>query len=181
MRDDEEAVQHAKGQSRHGEEVHGGDCLTVVAQKRSPPLRRLRAPRSFSHPTQHGSLGDVKAEHCQFAMNARPSPGGVFGYHAEDEFAQFLARRSSPHAGTVPREPFSIQLESGTMPTDDGFRPDEDQCALPFWPEPPQEYPEQLVANSESRLRVPLPQDAELLTQRKVFKEQIAARTGGSN
>lgn len=153
----------------------------MVAQKCRPALRWLGVPRSFSHPAQHSSFKVVEAEHFQLAMNPWRAPGRVFGNHAEDEFAQFLARRSSPHAGTVPREPFSIQLESGTMPTDDGFRPDEDQCALPFWPEPPQEYPEQLVANSESRLRVPLPQDAELLTQRKVFKEQIAARTGGSN
>jgi len=33
MHNDEEAIQYAKGQRRHGEEVHRGDGFTMIAQK----------------------------------------------------------------------------------------------------------------------------------------------------
>ena len=36
MADDEEAVQNSKGQRRHGEEIHGSDCVKVIAKKRQP-------------------------------------------------------------------------------------------------------------------------------------------------
>ena len=63
MRNDEEAIENAKSQCRHGKEIHCGDGLTVIAQECRPPLCRLRISRSFSHPAQYGPLGDFKAEH----------------------------------------------------------------------------------------------------------------------
>ena len=36
MRNDEEAVEHAKGQRRHGEEVHCGNGFTMIIQKSRP-------------------------------------------------------------------------------------------------------------------------------------------------
>jgi len=36
MRDDEEAVQHAEGERRHGEEVHSGNSFTMIAHERTP-------------------------------------------------------------------------------------------------------------------------------------------------
>src|SRR5438105_1733144 len=38
MRDDEETVEHAEGQRRHGKEIHRGDRLSVVAQKGLPTV-----------------------------------------------------------------------------------------------------------------------------------------------
>jgi hypothetical protein len=31
--DHEEAVKHAEGRCRHGEEIHRGDCFTMVLEK----------------------------------------------------------------------------------------------------------------------------------------------------
>jgi hypothetical protein len=53
MRNDEEAIQHAESQRRHGEEIHRCDGLTMVAQKRTPSFCRLGIARRLSHPTCH--------------------------------------------------------------------------------------------------------------------------------
>ena len=41
MREDEEAVKHAEGERRHGEEIHCSNRFTMVFQKRHPSLRRI--------------------------------------------------------------------------------------------------------------------------------------------
>ena len=81
----------------------------------------------------------------------------------------------------MPREPRPVQLEARPMPPNDSLRLEEDQRPIPSRPEPPQDHPEQFIGRGKSRLRVPLFQNAELLTQRQVFQEQVVARTGGSN
>jgi hypothetical protein len=74
MRNDEEAVQHAKLQCRHSEEVHRGDGFPMVTQERRPSLCWLRTPRRSPHPAQHGPLGNIEAKHSQLAMNAWRTP-----------------------------------------------------------------------------------------------------------
>jgi len=39
------------------------------------------------HPAGDGSLGDVKAQHEQFAVNARRAPGWVLRHHTEDQLS----------------------------------------------------------------------------------------------
>jgi hypothetical protein len=41
VRDDEEAVEQLEGHRRHREEVEGDNDLTVILEKRKPPLRRV--------------------------------------------------------------------------------------------------------------------------------------------
>ena len=90
MRDDEEAVENAEGERWHGEEVHRGDGFAMIAQKRRPSLCRFGVSRRFAHPAQDGSLGDVEAEHLQFAVNAGRTPGRILGDHAEDQLRSSL-------------------------------------------------------------------------------------------
>ena len=56
VRDDKEAMQHAKGERWDSEEIHRGDDFAVVVQEDFPLFRRFRVPRSFSHPPQNCSL-----------------------------------------------------------------------------------------------------------------------------
>jgi len=49
MRNYEEAVQDAKSQRRHSEEVHCSNGFTVIAQKCCPPFYRLRTPWRLPH------------------------------------------------------------------------------------------------------------------------------------
>jgi hypothetical protein len=93
---DEEAVEHAKGKRRNGEEIHGGNGFAVVLEKRRPSLGRLGAPRDLSHPTQDGSFRNIETQHLQLTMNARRTPCVVLCDHAEDEFAQFPAHTFFP-------------------------------------------------------------------------------------
>ena len=102
MRNDEEAIEHTERERRHGEEVHRCDGLTVVAQERRPVSCRLRIPRRFPHPAQHGSFRDIESKHFQFAMNARGAPSRVLSDHPKDEFAPLFADALSPRAGSMP-------------------------------------------------------------------------------
>jgi hypothetical protein len=181
MRNDEEAVQNAESECRNGEEVHCGNRLTMVAQERRPPFCRLGIARRFSHPAQHGSLGNIEAEHFQLSVNARRAPGRILGDHTEDEFPQFPTDALSSHAVSIPRKPRPVELESCPMPANDGLRLDEGQCPLPSRPQLPQDYPEQLVGYSKSRLRAPLFQNGKLLPKCKVFHEKVAARAAKPN
>ena len=63
MSNDEETVENAEGERRHGKEIHRADGFTMIDQKRRPSLCRLSIPGSFPHPTQHAALGNVVAEH----------------------------------------------------------------------------------------------------------------------
>ena len=56
VRDDKEAIKHAKGERWDGEEVHRSDSFAVVVQEDFPLFSRLWVPRSFSHPSQNSSL-----------------------------------------------------------------------------------------------------------------------------
>ena len=116
MHNNKEAVQHAEGDRRHGEEIHRSNGFTMVLQKSRPLLCRLRTPRRLPLPAQHGSLGNIKAKHLQFTMNPRRTPGRIVADHAKNQFAQFPADASSPHASLMPREPRPVQLEPGTVP-----------------------------------------------------------------
>ena|SRR6516162_7347655 len=49
--DHEEAIQNAKREGRDGEEVHGGDGLAMVAEKRQPTLGEVRRSGRSAHPS----------------------------------------------------------------------------------------------------------------------------------
>lgn len=109
-------------------------------------------------------------------MNAWRTPGRVLYDHAEDEFAQLFADALPSRSSSMAREPGPICFESGSVPSDNDFRLDENQRVLPSSPESPQNHPEQSVRSSKSRVwTLPL-QNGELLSKCQVFQEQVAAR-----
>jgi len=85
MADDEKAIEDTERDRGHREEIHCGNRFPVVSQKREPALGWLGIPRRPMHPPGGGSLGDIKTEHEKFAMDARRSPGRIFGNHPEDQ------------------------------------------------------------------------------------------------
>jgi len=121
MRDNKEAVEHAKGERRRGKEIHGCNRFVMVVQKGRPTLCRLRSPWGFPHPAQHSSLGNIEAEHLQFTMNARRAPILVLRNRPEDEFTQFPAHAFSSRSGPVMRKPCPIHLEASPMPANDSL------------------------------------------------------------
>jgi len=175
--DNEEAIENPKRQSRHSEEVHCGDSFTVIGKKRRPLPCRPWIPGCPPHPVQHGPFRDFEAEHPQFAMNSRRTPGWILSDHAKNEFAQFFANGLSTGPNSMPREPTPIQLESCSMPTDNGFGLNNENRPLPARPDFAQERPEELVGPRRTSPRSLPDHERKLLSQRQVFEQLIATRT----
>jgi hypothetical protein len=58
------------------------------------------------------------------------------------------------------------------VPADDGFGRDDDEGLLPSRPDPPSDYPEELIEEVEARARMSTLQGDELLTQSKILKKE---------
>jgi hypothetical protein len=105
VRNDEEAVENVNSERRYREEIHCREGFTMIVQKGYPSLCQIRTPGRFPHPAQDRSLRNIEAQHHQLTMNPWCAPGGVFGNHAKDEFAQFFDDAFSSCAIPMPREP----------------------------------------------------------------------------
>ena len=107
----------------------------------------------------------------------RGTPQGRILYdHAKDEFAQLFADKLPSCRSSIAREPGPKRFESGSVPSDNCFRLDENQRVLPSSPQPLQNHPEQSVGRFQLRLRMAPLQNGELLPKCHVFQEQVAAR-----
>ena len=173
---DEETVKHTEGNGRYREEVHGGDGFAVIAQEGEPALGRLRGPRSVPHPAGDATLGDLKAEHDEFAVDARSAPRGVLGHHLEDQLADLFGHRPSAdrltHAGDEP----PIKLETRPVPMHDGLGLDHDQGIFPRRPEAAKRNPEYFVYGRKFRAASFSLKGGQLLTKREIFNQQRMAR-----
>jgi len=89
---DEEAVEHAECDRWGGEEIHGRNGFPMVSKENQPAPGSVRIPRRPFHPTGNGSLGKIKAEHEELAMDVRGAPSWVLNDHLEDQLADFLRR-----------------------------------------------------------------------------------------
>jgi hypothetical protein len=177
MTDDEEAVEHAERNRWRGEEIHGRNRFPMVSKERQPALGPVRISRCSLHPTGDSSLGKVKAEHAEFPMDPRRSPGWVLNDHTKDQFPNLLRCRSSsdrpPDSGDQP----PVDSKTSPVPTDDGFRRDQNERMFPSRPNPPSDYPEKLIEEAETRARMSTLQRDELLTQSEILKKETSPLT----
>jgi len=58
------------------------------------------------------------------------------------------------------------------VPTDDGFRRDQDERMFPSRPNPPSDYPEELIEEAKTRARMSTLQRDKLLTQSEILKKE---------
>jgi hypothetical protein len=81
-------------------------------------------------------------------MDARRSPGPVFGDHAKDQLSDLL--RQSPLADwpSQPGNQPGVQTETGPAPSDDCLRRDDNQRVLPRGPNSPRRQPRQFIESS---------------------------------
>jgi hypothetical protein len=174
--DDEEAAEHAERDRWNREEIHCGDSFPMVSKEGEPALGRLGIPRRPFHPTEDGSLGEIKTEHEELAMDARGAPRWVLNDHAEDQLPNLLRRPSSsnlrPDSGDQP----PVQTKTGSVPADHGFGRDDDEGLLPSRPDLPSNYPEELIEEAETRARMSTLQHDELLTQREILEKETSPR-----
>ena len=174
MTNDEEAVEHTERDRWHREEVHRRNRFPMISKEGQPALGPVRISRDSFHPTGDGSLGKFKTEHAEFPMDPRRSPGGVLNDHTEDQFPNLLGRRPSsdlpPDCGDQP----PVHTKASPVPAADGFRRDDNEGLFPSRPDPPSDYPEELIEGSEARARMSTLQRDELLTQSKILEKETS-------
>jgi hypothetical protein len=141
--DEEEAIEHAKGDRWHGEEVHGRNRFTVVSKEGEPAFGWLGISRRPFHPTRDRSLAEIKTEHKKLAVDARRSPGWILNNHPEDQLSNFLGRRLPPNPRPDSRGQFPVQAKTSPVPANYGFRRDDDKSLFPSRPESANGHPEQ--------------------------------------
>src|SRR5260370_18985433 len=102
----------------------------MVSKEGQPALGRVRVSRRLFHPTRDGSLGKVKAEHEEFPMYPRCSPGWVVSNHPKDQLANLLWRPSSsnlrPDSGDQP----PVHTKTSPVLADHGFGRNDDEGLL---------------------------------------------------
>ena len=125
--DDEEAIEHAKVDRWHGEEVHGRNRFPVVSKEGEPAFGWLGISRRPFHPTRDRSLAEIKTEHKRLAVDARRSRGWILNNHPEDQLSNFLRRRLPPNPRSDSGGQFSVQAKTSPVPANHGFRRDDDK------------------------------------------------------
>jgi hypothetical protein len=83
--DHEEAVQHAKRHSGHGEEVHGCDDVAVIVKEGNPALASVVGRRPAPEIAGDRALGDVEAQIEELAVDSWGAPGGILADHPPDD------------------------------------------------------------------------------------------------
>jgi len=69
---DQQGIKEAKGDGRDHKQIHRGNAIGMIAQKRLPALRRRICPAR--HILGNAGLPDIDPELEQFAINARCTP-----------------------------------------------------------------------------------------------------------
>jgi hypothetical protein len=82
--DDKKAIQNSKGERWDGKKVPRSNGLAMIPEERQPSLRRIWIFRGSPNPSRDTPFREVEPKLEQFAVNARCSPGRIFGNHTED-------------------------------------------------------------------------------------------------
>ena len=171
MANNEEAVEKTEGDRRNGEEIHGGDGFTMIAEKSQPPPTRFWVSGRSLHPAGDASLRYIEAEHQKFAVDAGSTPGGVFGHHSEDQVLYLFRKSFSPNPFSDLGDKAPVQTEAGSMPTNHGFRSHDDERLFPPRPESAGDHPEKYVEHAELGFGVLALQHGEVLPEGQIFQE----------
>src|SRR5260221_3225648 len=121
---DQQAIEQAKRDRRHDEQIHRGDAVGMIMKERLPTLRRWFS--SFDYIFGHARLPDIDSELEQLSVDPRRSPQRIGDAHLADKLAYL--RWYSWSATTAPRLPAPIRSEAGAVPFYYGLRLHNRQC-----------------------------------------------------
>jgi hypothetical protein len=127
-----------------------------------------------------GCLRHVDAKFQQLSVDPRRTPEWVGFRHRSNQRAYVGRHRRSPDtSATFPRPE---QAEALTMPGDDGFRLDDDQCGSPSGPPPRQPHPQPPFRRHEPQPSRSRPiEHLQLVPQGEHLKRQCGARLKGTS
>jgi hypothetical protein len=114
-------------------------------------------------------------------MYPRCCPSWVVSDHPKDQLPNLLRRRSSSNLRPDSRDQSSVHTKTSPVPADDGFRRDDKEGLLPSRPDPPSDYPEELIEEGETRARMVTFQHSELLAEHEILQNKILAATEEAN
>jgi hypothetical protein len=122
MANDEKAIEQVEGDGGDRKEVYGGNGFAVIMKKRKPTLGRCKISGCTAHPAGDGALRYVEAQHEEFAVDARRTPGRIFNDHLKDQITDVFGNSLPADLPSHFAEHDPIQSESGPVPAHDGFR-----------------------------------------------------------
>jgi hypothetical protein len=150
MVNDEKAVEQVESDGGDSKEVHGGNGFAMIVKTRKQKLRRFRISGCAAHPAGDRTLRYIEAEHEEFAVDARRTPGGIFNDHLKDQVTDFFGN-SLPAAhwvsGLAQHGP--VQSESSAVPAHNCLGHDEEERLFPLGPELASGDPKELVEQTE--------------------------------
>ena len=174
MRENKEDIENAEGDCWDGEEINRGKLLSMVFQKGAPTLRRWF--RMSEHVFGDRCLENVDSKLEQFAMNSRGSQEGIIFTHRADELTNLLGYPGSSRLA-LPAFPGPKQSKSLAMPSDDGFRFNNDKGRAPLWPIAKEPNPEESIPGSEFWAMGGTLQDDDLVSQSENLGLERETRT----
>ncbi len=168
--DDEEAVEHVEGERRDREEIHRRDGFAVIMQERQPTFGGFWMPGCSPHPARDGGFRYLEAEHEEFPVDARRTPGWILRDHLEDQLTDLFGDSPATAASFshfAKHRP--IQFVSSLVPPNNSFRQHQKESLLPLRPEAAREHPKQLIEWPQFWPGMFAFQDGKLLPESEVF------------
>ena len=114
-------------------------------------------------------------------MDPRCSPGWVLSNHTEDQFPNLLRRRSSSNLLWNSGDQPPVDTKTSPVPADDSFGRNDEKGLLPSRPDPPSDYPEELIEEAQAWARMSAFQHGELLPEHEILQNKIPTATEEAN
>ena len=156
----------------HGEQIHGGDIVFMVAQESHPSFQLVGLRGTPRQVSRHRALGDDETELGELSMDAWRPPAVL--RHRADE-ATNLGINPRPTGMAALRDLCPVPSESVAMPTGYGVRVDDEQAARPHGPRTSKGNPESPFRVVERWAWALFLQRRHLLPQSDVLQHQVSA------
>jgi hypothetical protein len=114
-------------------------------------------------------------------MDPRCSPGWVVSDHPKDQLPDLLRRWSSSNLHPNSGDQRPVDTKTRRVPADDSFGRNDEKGLLPSRPDPPSDYPEELIEEAQARARMSAFQHGELLPEQEILQDKIPAATDEAN
>jgi hypothetical protein len=163
-------VEQLEADRRHDEEVHSGDHVAAIPQEGDPSL--LGPGIGLGLVARDRREAHLDSELRQLGLDLPSSPV-ILGRHPNDECLDVFRDRRSPGSGHGDRTP--VAAKSLAVPADHRLWLNDEEGAPPSRPEPGKGDPEGTIQRRETRSRMSMREDRELLAQRELDDRLVLA------